>query len=101
MVRTFLLSESDRDDKKYTVDEPDNPDFKRVHFGQKGYQSYPDHKNPLRKKAYILRHHKRENWSKSGIDTAGFFSRWILWNKPSIEESIKDTEKRFGIKIVV
>jgi len=31
--------------------------------------------------------------------TKGFWSRWILWNKPTIDESINDIENRFGIKI--
>ena len=38
---------------------------------------------------------KNEVWSKSGIDTAGFWSYWLLWNKPSIKESYEDIKKRF------
>jgi hypothetical protein len=38
-----------------------------------------------------------ENWSKSGIDTAGFWSRWLLWNKPTIKESYTDIKRRFDI----
>jgi hypothetical protein len=49
---------------------------------------------------YENRHKKRENWKKSGIKTAGFWSKWILWNKPSLNRSIKDTEERFNIKII-
>lgn len=99
MGRTFFLSRSTRPEKKFMVYDYDHPE-KLIHFGASGYQSYPDHKNPLRKKAYILRHRKNENWGKSGIDTAGWWSHWILWNKPSLEDSIKDTEKRFDIKIM-
>jgi hypothetical protein len=99
MIRTFFLSTSTRPEKKYMIYDYDNPD-KVIHFGAKGYQSYPDHKNLLRKKAYILRHKARENWGKSGMDTSGFFSRWLLWNKPSLADSIKDTEDRFDIKII-
>ena len=101
MVRTFLLSESDRKDKKYMIDEPDNEDFNTVHFGARGYSDYTLHKDKMRKRAYILRHKPRENWGKSGIDTSGWWAYWVLWNKPTIEESIKDIEKRFDIKIVV
>ena len=53
------------------------------------------HKNEGRKNRYILRHEKNEDWSKSGINTAGFWSRWLLWNKPSIKESYEDIKKRF------
>ena len=36
-----------------------------------------------------------ENRTKSGIDTAGFWARWLLWNKPTIEVSYNDIKKRF------
>lgn len=73
---------------------------KTVHFGAVGYQDFTSHKDEKRKKLYILRHKgMNENWTKSGIKTAGFFSRWILWNKPDLEESVRDTEKRFNVKI--
>jgi hypothetical protein len=53
----------------------------------------------VKKKNYILRHHG-EKWGIRGINTAGFWSRWLLWNKPSIRESANDIERRFKIKIV-
>ena len=75
-------------------------DNKTIHFGAFGYLSYETHKDHDRMKRYENRHRKRENWSKSGIKSAGFWSKWILWNKPSVIASIRDTEKRFGIKII-
>ena len=72
---------------------------KTVHFGASGYQDYTIHKDYERYLRYIQRHKARENWKKSGLDTAGFWSRWILWNLPSFKDSVKDTERRFGIKI--
>jgi hypothetical protein len=48
---------------------------------------------------YETRHKSREDWKKSGIKTAGFWSKWILWNKSSLISSIRDTQKRFGIRI--
>lgn len=72
---------------------------KQIHFGSRGYSDYNHHKDYTRYKMYKLRHRSRENWTKSGINTAGFWSRWILWNLPSFRNSIKDTEKRFNIKI--
>ena len=45
------------------------------------------------------RHRAKETWTKKGINTPGFWSRWLLWNKPSLRASIKDMEARFGIKI--
>ena len=50
------------------------------------------HGDEERKKKYLARHKARENWTKSGLDTAGFWSRWLTWNKSSISASIKDIE---------
>ena len=73
---------------------------KTLHFGAKGYSDYTKHKNRSRMHRYETRHRSRENWKKSGLETAGFWSKWILWNKPGLIESIRDTEHRFGIKIL-
>ena len=89
------FSKSTRKDKKYMV----IVDGKTVHFGQKGYSDYTKHKDKERMQRYLTRHKARENWSKSGIKTAGFWSRWILWNKPSLTDSIKDVERRFGVEL--
>jgi hypothetical protein len=72
---------------------------KTIHFGQSGASDYIHHKDPERRKRYVARHKARENWSKSGMKSAGFWSMWILWNKPSLSASIADMQRRFGIKI--
>lgn len=69
-----------------------------VHFGDDRYQNYTMHKDEGRKRLYIIRHEKNENWKD--IKTPGFWSRWILWNLPTLSQSIRDVEQRFGIKIV-
>jgi hypothetical protein len=71
-----------------------------VHFGDDRYQNYTMHKDEGRKRLYIIRHEKNEDWTKSGIKTAGFWSKHLLWNLPSFTASIRDTERRFGIKII-
>lgn len=72
---------------------------KSVGFGAAGYSDYTIHKDKDRRQRYITRHAAREDWTKAGIRTAGFWSRWLLWNKPSIRESAKDIEKKFNISI--
>lgn len=67
---------------------------KKVYFGATGYSDFTKHKDEARKQRYIDRHSKNENWSKSGMDTAGWWSRWLLWNKPTIKESYDDIKKR-------
>jgi hypothetical protein len=73
---------------------------KMVKFGAEGYEDYTIHKDEERKERYIERHQRNEDWSKKGIDTAGFWSRWLLWNKPALKDSIKDIEKRFNVEII-
>ena len=68
---------------------------KTVSFGQKGASDFTKHKNTDRKDIYIDRHKAREDWTKSGAKAAGFYSKHVLWNKPTLKESIDDINKRF------
>jgi len=74
--------------------------IKTLHFGATGYDDYTSHGDEERKKRYIDRHRAREDWGKSGIDTPGFWSRWLTWNKSSIGASISDIENKFNVDIV-
>jgi hypothetical protein len=73
---------------------------KTIHFGASGYKDYTLF-SPLereqRKRNYISRHQSKEDWSLSGIDTAGFWAKHILWNKPSVSASLADTRRRFNL----
>jgi hypothetical protein len=95
-MNVIYLAKSDRSGKKYMVD----VDGKVVHFGADGYEDYTKHKDPERKNRYITRHKANENWNKSGIKTAGFWSRWLLWGEPTLSASIKAIENKFNVKIV-
>jgi hypothetical protein len=66
---------------------------KTVHFGSQ-MSNFTLHKDPERKKRYLKRHEKNENWNDP--QTAGALSRWILWNKPTLRESIASYKKKFG-----
>ena len=86
------------DDKhKYIAVLQDGSKTHNIAFGAKGYNDFTKTQNEDKKSSYIARHKVREDWSKSGILTAGFWSRWILWNKPTIEESVKYTIKKFHL----
>ena len=91
----ICIQRSDKANKKYFV----RVGNKTIHFGDDRYSDFTKHHDNDRKQRYINRHKAREKWGKNGIKTAGFWSRWILWNKTSIKSSIRDTEKRFKIKI--
>jgi len=90
------LAKSHNPKKKYMV----IVNGKTIHFGDSRYDDYTIHKDDKRKERYINRHKKSEDWSISGINTAGWWSRWLLWNKSSIEKSIEDIKNRFGIGIL-
>jgi len=73
--------------------------IKTVRFGAKGYSDYTIHKDPERMKRYDMRHKTREDWTRSGKHTAGFWSKHLLWSKPSFTDALKTTEKKLGEKI--
>ena len=70
-------------------------DGSHTDFGARGMSDYTKHKDPSRKKLYMSRHRKNEKWSSP--KTAGALSRWILWNKPSLRDSIKDYKRKFKL----
>ena len=90
------LRKSNKKDKKYMV----TIGKKKIHFGQNGYQDYTTHNDDIRKKSYIARHRKNQIWSKKGYKTAGFWSRWLLWNKKTISESKRYISNKFNIKFI-
>ena len=94
------LSKSKRKNKKWQVVIKRNNKKKTIHFGDSRYSDYTLHKNKKRMELYTARHRKRENWNKSGIDTAGFWSKHLIWNKPSLDASIRDIQSRFNQMIL-
>jgi len=75
-----------------------------VKFGARGYSDYTMHGSEARKSSYLKRHRARETWTLNGggLYTAGFWSRWILWNKPTVRQSARDLQKRYTkLKIIV
>lgn len=92
----YHITHSTQPTKKFMVISPDG---KKTHFGAAGYEDYTIHKDDERKKRYIIRHQKNENWNKSGIHTAGFWSRWLLWNKHTLRSSMQNIMDKFNIQI--
>ena len=88
----IVISPSTRTTKKYqaVID-----GRKTIHFGSSSHSDFTRHKDTERKQRYINRHRKNEDWTKSGVETAGFYSRWVTWHKPTIEKSIEDLNNRF------
>ena len=90
--KKYYPYKSDKANKKFYIITKDN---KKVYFGAARMSDFTINKDPVRKLKYIVRHQKNENWTKSGIDTAGFWSRWYLWNEPTLEASYQDIKRRF------
>ena len=86
----IIIKPSNKTDKKYMAIIDDN---KTVHFGAAGMSDYTKHKDKERKERYLARHKNNEQWNNPL--TAGFYATNILWNKPTITESIRDTNRRF------
>jgi len=55
---------------------------------------FPHHRDPARKKAYILRHEAREHWKDP--QTRGFWSRWFLWSATKLPEILQTLRKHLG-----
>ena len=100
-LKLIEIKKSTRPNKRLmAIFERDNKKITR-HFGYRSSETgktgstYIDHKDPKKKNAYIARHKVNENWDDPL--TAGSLSRFILWNKPTLQASIKDYKKRFKI----
>ena len=93
----IVISPSNKPDKKF---EARIDGKKSIHFGARGMSDFTIHKDTERKERYLQRHKGMgEDWSNPL--TAGFYATNILWNKPTITESIRDTNRRFkNINIV-
>ncbi len=93
-MKYYFPYPSDKPEKKYYIITKDN---KRVYFGAAGMSDFTKHKDEARKQRYINRHEKNESkfWNKSGMNTTSLWSRFLLWEKPTIKESYQDIKKRF------
>jgi hypothetical protein len=96
-MKLVSFGRSDRAGKKYkAVFKTDANRTKTIHFGASDYQDYTQHHDPIRRKAYILRHRSREDWSVP--DTAGSLSAHILWGaSTSIRENLASFRRKFGV----
>lgn len=94
------FSKSKNPKKKYMAvfSEPDGRKIKTTHFGSANMSDYTINKDPERRRLYLVRHKKRENWSD--YKSAGALSRWILWEHTSLQVAKKAYAKRFNLKLI-
>ena len=122
-MRVQLTPSPDRR-KKYRVTFVDG-DY--VDFGANGYSNYTKHGDASRMRSYVRRHggnippklekttnvrrihtdmlkvesSTSEDWTRSGIRTAGFWSRWLLWSQPTLEKAKGYITRRFRIRFTL
>lgn len=101
MVKVKFISLKKADDgiHKYVVSllNEETGRINNIKFGAFGMNDYTLTGDVSAKQRYEARHASREDWTKSGVLTKGFWSKWILWNKESIDASLKDTIRRFKL----
>jgi hypothetical protein len=106
----LVIIRSPRATKKWRVQTPPGVIPKRhIDFGQRGASDYTVHKDAERMRRYVVRHggstaasssSTKESWgAKSGLWTAGFWSRWLLWSRPSLAAAKKLISSKFGITL--
>jgi hypothetical protein len=86
-----VISKSSKPAKKYQA----SSGGRTIFFGQTGYSDYTMHRDELRKENYIKRHGAQQDWSKKNIMTPGFMSRYVLWEEPTVRQSIQKLSKRY------
>ena len=66
-----------------------------THFGAKGYEDYTTHRDEKRRRLYLSRHAAREDWGRAGVMTAGWLSRQILWERPTLKGAVAAASRRY------
>lgn len=95
-MKLVSVEPSERKGKKYVaVFKDERGKYKRTHFGAAGMDDFTLTGNVEARARYWKRHGKDLN---TGDPTrAGFLSFFLLWNKPTLEASIKDYKRRFDM----
>ena len=95
-IQLISFGPSSQSDKKYVVKlKQESGRTKTIHFGAKGMDDFTKTGDTAQKERYLKRHAAREHWNSPL--TAGFWAKNILWNKPTIQESLFDTKSRFQL----
>ena len=99
VVKLAKLKSGEKKFQAVFFDDKTGKKTKTVRFGARGYSDYTIHHDKERMKRYVDRHRDREDWTRAGKHTPGFWSRYLLWSKPSFTDALKLTEKKLGDKI--
>lgn len=88
--------------KKFVaIFEDDDGRRKTTHFGAAGYGDYTLYwkRSPTlareKRRQYIARHGATEDWSDP--TTAATLSRFVLWEKPTVDQAVTAYKRRFSL----
>ena len=108
-MKPYILKRSNRKDKKYIMVMPDEGHMH--HFGGAGYRDYtlmnsrdskfyePDEaKRKAVRTAYRARH--RGDKGLGSRHSPAELAWSLLWTKPTLAQSIKYYERKFGVKVI-
>lgn len=91
-MKFYFPYKSDKPEKKYFIVTNTN---KKVYFGQAGAEDFTTHRDEERRQRYITRHKSREDWTKNGINSAGFWSYHYLWHYPTKKEAYNNILNKY------
>lgn len=120
-----VIRKSPMSDKKFRAHVYDREKMVIVDFGGAGYSDYTLHGDAFRMRRYVVRHggkvpsrllsstsryevqkkmlrvasSETESWGIRGIRSAGFWSRWLLWSFPDIQDAAAFIEKKFRVEV--
>ncbi len=111
MAYAVVITRSPNRLKKFRAVITDGRLTTSVDFGQAGASDYTIHKEFPRMVRYVARHahpsdlegvrniervnSTKERWGIDGIRTAGFWSRWLLWSRPSLRGAVRYIQSKF------
>lgn len=104
MISVLIKKSGAKNKKLAAIFYEDGKKIKTTNFGSAGnkdftiYSKESKFRANLEKSKYLARHRVREDWND--FKSAGALSRWILWNKPTREASIKDYAKKFNLTLL-
>ena len=92
-INVDIVKSFDPNKKCEAVIHKEDGKVKKVKFGQAGYSDFTKHKDPERKERYLDRHRKNEKWND--YTKQSFYATRILWNKPTLRDSVKYVNNKF------
>ena len=94
-IKLVSIKKSNKSGKKLMATFETNGRKKVIHFGAAGMSDLTKHHDRERRNRYITRH--RKDLRTGNPARAGYLSMFVLWNKPSLQASIRDYKRRLGI----